>query len=155
MRCPTLALWKAQCPGVAVDNAGNVFVADYGNYRIRKISHDGFVTTVAGVGTSGFSGDGGPATGAQLSNVLGLAVDPAGNLLIADSDNHRVRLVTPDGIITTVAGDGLCTFSGDGGPARSAQLCDPAGIATDRLGNLFISDTRNNRISGPRVAHLS
>ncbi len=128
-------------PGVTVDNAGNVFVADYGNYRIRKISPDGIVTSVAGNGTFGDSGDGGLATGAQLSNVFGLAVDSAGNLFISDSDNHRVRLVTPDGLITTLAGNGTCGSSGDGGLAGSAQLCAPAGIATDRRGNLFVADT--------------
>jgi trimeric autotransporter adhesin len=133
-------------PGLAVDNAGNVYVADNGNSRIRKISPDGIVTTVAGNGTFGFSGDGGPAVNAQLSSVLGLAVDAAGNLLLADSDSHRVRRVAPDGTITSVAGNGVCGFSGDGGAAAGAQLCNPAGVAMDHDGNLFIAEIGNNRI---------
>jgi sugar lactone lactonase YvrE len=135
-------------PGITVDNAGNVYVADNGNSRIRRISLDGTITTVAGTGTFGFSGDGGPATSAQLSNVLGMAVDTAGNLLIADADNNRVRLVGQDGSIISIAGDGSCGFSGDGGPAASAQLCSPAGMATDNSGNVLFADTRNNRIRG-------
>ena len=133
-------------PGITVDKTGNVYVADNGNSRIRRISPDGIIATVAGNGTFGFSGDGGPATSAQLSNVLGMAVDTAGNLLIADADNNRVRLVSQDGIIISVAGDGSCAFSGDGGPAASAQLCAPAGMVTDNAGNVLFADTRNNRI---------
>ena len=133
-------------PGLAVDNAGNVYVADNGNARIRRISPDGIVTTVAGNGAFGFSGDGGPAVSAQLSGVLGLAVDAAGALLLTDSDNHRVRLVVPDGTITTVAGNGVCGFAGDGGAAASAQLCNPAGMAMDSAGNLFIADLGNSKI---------
>ena len=131
---------------LTVDTGGNVYVADNGNNRIRRISTDGVITTVAGNGTVGFSGDGGPATGAQLSSVFGLAVDIAGNLWIADSVANRIRRVTPGGIISTVAGTGDCGFSGDGGPAVAAQLCAPAGIASDTAGNLFITDTLNNRI---------
>jgi sugar lactone lactonase YvrE len=133
-------------PGIAVDNAGNVYVADNGNYRIRWISPDGTIVTVAGNGTPGFSGDGGPAVSAQLSPVFGLAVDAAGNLLISDSAANRIRRVTPDGIIVTVAGTGDCGLSGDGGPALAAQICGPAGIATDSAGNLFIADLGNGRI---------
>ena len=133
-------------PGLAVDNAGNVYVADNGNSRIRRISPEGIVTTVAGNGTYGFSGDGGPAVNAHLSSVLGLAVDGAGNLLLADSNNHRVRLVATDGTINTVAGNGVCGFSGDGGPAAGAQLCNPAGMAMDNGGNLLIADISNDRI---------
>jgi sugar lactone lactonase YvrE len=133
-------------PGLAVDNAGNVYVADNGNSRIRKISVYGVVTTVAGTGAIGFSGDSGPAADAKLSSVLGLAVDSAGNLLLADSDNHRVRLITSDGTITTVAGNGVCGSSGDGGPAATAQLCNPTGIALDNAGNLFIAEAGTGRI---------
>jgi len=133
-------------PGMAVDTGGNVYVADNGNYRVRRISPDGTISTVAGNGTPGFSGDGGPATNAQLSAVLGLALDLAGNLLVADSGANRIRRVTPDGTISTAAGTGDCGFSGDGGPAMTAQLCDPTGIAADRAGNLFITDSENNRI---------
>jgi sugar lactone lactonase YvrE len=133
-------------PGLVVDHAGNVYVADNGNYRIRKISPDGTITTVAGNGTPGFSGDGGPATSAQLSSVPGLALDLAGNLWIADSGANRIRRVTPDGNIATVAGTGACGFSGDGGPAVAAQLCVPGGIAADSAGNVFIADTGNSRV---------
>jgi sugar lactone lactonase YvrE len=133
-------------PGVAVDNAGNVYVADNGNDRIRRIFPDGIITTVAGNGTPGFSGDGGPAMSAQLSPVFGLAVDPAGNLWIADSAANRIRRVTPDGNIATIVGTGSCGWSGDNGPAVAAQLCGPGGIAADPAGNLFIADLGNNRI---------
>jgi sugar lactone lactonase YvrE len=133
-------------PGVAVDDGGNVYVADNGNYRIRRISPDGIITTVAGNGTPGFSGDGGPATRAQLSPIFGLAVDVPGNLLIADSGANRIRRVTPNGTIATVAGTGDCGLSGDGSTAVAAQLCDPAGIAADPAGNLFIADLGNGRI---------
>jgi sugar lactone lactonase YvrE len=133
-------------PGIAVDNGGNVYVADNGNYRIRRISPDGIITTVMGSGTPGFSGDGGLATNAQLSPVYGLAIDVAGNLLIADSGANRVRRVTSDGTIATVAGTGDCGSSGDGGPAVAAAICGPAGIAVDIAGNLFITDLTNGRI---------
>lgn len=133
-------------PGLAVDRRGNIFVADNGNVRIRKISADGVVTTVAGNGNAGFSGDGGLATDAQISSVFGLAVDPSGNLWISDCFNNRIRQVTTDGVITTVAGDGSCGFSGDGGAAAAARLCGPTGMAIDRAGNLVVVDTGNNRI---------
>ncbi|HKE22335.1 MAG TPA: hypothetical protein VKB88_08090 [Bryobacteraceae bacterium] len=133
-------------PGIAVDNGGNVYVADNGNYRVRKISPDGIITTVAGSGTAGFSGDGGPAISAQLSPVSGLAIDAAGNLMIADFSANRIRRVAADGRIATVAGTGDCGLTGDGGPAAIAQICSPTGIATDSAGNLFVADIGNNRI---------
>ena len=133
-------------PSIAVDNAGNVYVADNGNDRIRRISPDGIIATAAGNGARGFAGDGGPATAAQLSAVFGLAVDATGSLLISDSGNHRIRRVAPDGTISTIAGTGDCGLSGDGGPALAAQLCTPTGIAADASGNLFITDLANNRI---------
>ena len=132
-------------PGVAVDNGGNVYVADNGNYRIRRISPDGIVTTVAGNGMPGFSGDDGAATNTQLSPVFGLAVDAADNLLISDSGANRIRRLTPDGTVATVIGTGECEFYGDGGPAVAAAVC-PAGIATDTAGNFFITDLANNRL---------
>ena len=133
-------------PGIAVDDGGNVYIADNGNYRIRRVSRDGIITTVAGNGTAGFSGDGGRAIDAQLSPVFGLAMGAAGSLLIADSTANRIRRVTSDGSITTVAGTGDCSFYGDGGPAVAAAICAPAGIAADARGNFFITDVANNRI---------
>ena len=130
--------------GIAVDSGGNLYVADWGNNRIRKVSN-GVITTVAGNGTRGFSGDNGLATGAQLANPQGVAVDSAGNLYIADFGNASIRKVS-NGIITTVAGNGTPGFSGDNGPATSAQLYLPYGIAVDSAGNLYIGDSGNNRI---------
>jgi uncharacterized protein (TIGR03437 family) len=127
--------------GIAVDSAGNVYVADNYNNRIRKVSN-GVITTVAG---GGFSGDNGPATSAALSGPSGVAVDPAGNLYIADQGNNRIRKVS-NGMITTVAGNGGWGFSGDNGPATSAKLANPMGVAVDSLGNLYIADSLNNRI---------
>jgi hypothetical protein len=134
--------------GVAVDAAGNVYIADQGNQRIRKVeAATGFISTIAGDGNVGFSGDGGPATSANLNNPFGVAVDAAGNLFIADSFNGRIRRVdAATGIISTVAGDGNYGFSGDGGPATSASLVQPSGVAVDTSGNLIITDSGNARI---------
>ncbi len=132
--------------GVAVDGAGNLFIADRWNERIRKVGANGTITTVAGNGTFGFSGDSGPATSATLNGPRGVAVDDAGNLFIADYDNHRIRKVSANGIITTVAGNGTRGFSGDDGPATSASLFFPTGVAVDGAGNLFIADFGNQRI---------
>ena len=132
--------------GVAVDASGNLFIADTGNYRIREVRTNGIITTVAGNGTRGYSGDGGPATKAELDNPTGVAVDASGNLFIADSGNDRIREVGTNGIITTVAGNGTYGYSGDGGPATNAELWNPDGVAVDASGNLFIADQDNNRI---------
>src|ERR1022692_1038304 len=132
--------------GVAVDAVGNLFVADTYNNRIREVSASGIITTVAGGGTAGFSGDGGLAMAAQMSSPAGVLVDAAGNLFIADAGNQRIRKVSAGGIITTVAGTGTAGFSGDGGPATDAQLSVPYGVAVDAFGNLFIADTGNQRI---------
>src|SRR5206468_1176387 len=107
---------------------------------------DGTITTVAGTGDYGFSGDGGPATSAELTSVTGLALDGHGTLFLADTYNSRVRKVAADGTITTVAGTGEYGFSGDGGPATSAELAEPAAVAVDGQGTLFIADTFNFRI---------
>ena len=132
--------------GVVVDSAGNIFIADYYNNRIRKVDPNGIITTVAGNGNQGFSGDGGPATDASLYYPDGLAVDSAGNIFIAEFGNNRIRKVDPSGIITTVAGNGTHGFSGDGGPATSASLFSPYEVAVDSAGNIFIGDTWNFRI---------
>ncbi len=132
--------------GVAVDTAGNLYIADTSNNRVRKVSTSGTITTVAGDGTQGFSGDGGSATNASLDNPYGVAVDTAGNLYIADSYNHRVRKVSTSGTITTVAGDGSGDFGGDGGPATNASLSSPYGVAVDTAGNLYIADSGNDRV---------
>jgi len=132
--------------GVAVDTSGNVFIADTGNNRIRKVSTTGIITTLAGNGTAGLAGDGGPATAAELSYPLGVAVDASGNVYIADTNNNSIRKVSPGGIITTLAGNGTGGFSGDGGLAASAQLNRPGGVAVDTHGNIFIADTDNSRV---------
>lgn len=132
--------------GVAVDGDGNVFIADTSNQRVRRVDVTGTITTVAGNGNVGFSGDGGAATSARLSNPQGVTVDGAGNLFIADTGNQRVRRVDPSGAISTVAGDGSLGFSGDGGPATGAGLANPIGVASDRSGNLFIADSGNRRV---------
>jgi sugar lactone lactonase YvrE len=132
--------------GVALDPAGNLYIADASNHRIRRVTAAGTVSTYAGSGTPGFSGDGGPATAAQLNQPVGVAVDRAGNLYIADFQNQRIRKVTPGGAISTYAGSGGYAFSGDGGPATSAQLAGPFGVALDPAGNLYIADRGNFRI---------
>ncbi len=125
--------------GVAVDSAGNLYIADSANNVVRKVS-SGVITTIAGNVTPGFSGDNGPATSAQLNFPVSVALDSAGNLYIADELNHRVRKVSTNGTITTVAGNGNFGFSGDNGPATSAQLTSPTGVAVDSAGNLYIAD---------------
>ena len=123
---------------VAVDSAGNLYIADNNNYRIRKVSN-GAITTVAGNGTRGFSGDNIPATSAQFHDPFGVAVDSAGNLYIADSGNNRIRKVS-NGVITTVAGNGTLGYSGDNGPATSAQLARPVAVAVGSAGNVYVVD---------------
>ncbi len=128
------------------DAAGNLYIADTGNKRIRRVSPAGNIVTVAGSGNFGFSGDGGPATGASLFSPSGVAADAAGNLYVADTGNQRIRKVDPRGIITTVAGNGIKAFSGDGGPAAAASLAAPNGLAADAVGNLYVADSLNQRI---------
>ena len=132
--------------GVAADNAGNLFIVDSGNYRIRKVDLNGVMTTVAGKGQAAFSGDGGAATNARVNTSYGIAVDGMRNLFIADTYNNRIRKVDTNGIITTVAGNSSWGFSGDGGAATNATLYYPYGVMVDANGNLFIADTYNNRI---------
>jgi uncharacterized protein (TIGR03437 family) len=132
--------------GVAVDASNNVYIADTLNHRIRKVGTDGKISTVAGTGEAAYAGDGGTAVAAKINHPTGIAVGPGGSLYIADRLNHRVRKVTSDGIIRTLAGVGVAGYSGNGGPATSANLFYPAGVAADNLGNVFITDSTNNRI---------
>ncbi len=131
---------------VGADGTGNLYIADLNNARVRKVTPAGIISTVAGNGSYGFGGDGGPATSARLNNPRGVTMDGTGNLYIADHDNHRVRRVTPAGIITTAAGNGMPGFSGDGGPATLAQLNCPGSVAVDSSNNLYIADMVNYRI---------
>ena len=130
----------------ARDLAGNIYVSDELDHRVRRIGADGVVTTIAGTGEAGFSGDGGKATEARLNHPAGVTVDGAGNVYIADQKNHRVRRVAPDGFITTLAGTGDAGYNGDGGPAKDAQLFHPEDVAIDRDGAVLIADTVNHRI---------
>ncbi|MBI4661984.1 MAG: hypothetical protein HY735_24445, partial [Verrucomicrobia bacterium] len=132
--------------GLALDAAGNLYVADSQNHRVRKLAPDGRISTIAGSGARGFGGDAGPAILANLNSPSRVAVDAAGNLLIADTGNHRIRRVTPAGLITTIAGAGTFGYSGDGGLATGAQLYSPGGVALNAAGDLFIADTQNHRI---------
>lgn len=131
--------------GIALDSSGNLFLSDSGYNRIRKVDTLGIITTFAGNGSSGYSGDGGAATNARLSSPAGITFDRNGNLLIADTSNYCIRRVDTNGIITTVAGK-LPGYLGDGGAATNARLATPWGVATDAAGNVFIADTGNNRI---------
>jgi sugar lactone lactonase YvrE len=132
--------------GVAVDAQGNLFVADTNNNRVRKVSTNGVITTVAGNGAAGFSGDGGSAASAEISQPRYLAVDGSGNVFIADTGNNRVRKVSASGVISSLAGTGVAGFSGEGGPAANAQLQNPQGVAVDHSGNLFIVDANDYRV---------
>ena len=131
---------------VAVDGAGNIFIADNANRRIRKVTPGGIISTAVGTGAVGFSGDGGLATAAQINSPADVEVDGGGNLYIADTFNQRVRVVTPSGIINTVAGNGTTGPLGDGGAATAAQLNNPVALATDSANSLLIADLDNDRV---------
>src|SRR5215204_7037725 len=141
---------------VTLDASGNMYIADGGIYcsgpgghTVRKVDPHGTITTVAGTGEPGFSGDGGPATKARLNVPFAVAVDREGNLYITDEGNYRIRKVDKEGIITTFAGTGEDRHSGDGGPATSAQLRDPGGLAFDAAGNLYVADYTSVRKIDP------
>ncbi|MFI9722980.1 RICIN domain-containing protein [Streptomyces sp. NPDC052396] len=140
---------------VAVDGAGDLYIADYANHRVRKVTADKKISTVAGTGIGGFDGDDRLATSAQLNCPLGVMVDSTGTLYIADHSNHRVRKVAADGKISTVAGTGTAGFGGDGGPAASAQLNCPLGLAVDCVDTLYITDHVNNRVRKVASARLA
>ncbi len=134
--------------GLALDAAGDLYIADSHNQRVREVNAaTGIIATIAGTGAAGFSGDGGMATAARLDLPTALALDTAGNLYVADTNNHRVRrIAAATGAITTVAGNGVEAFTGDNGPATSASIDSPNGLALDAAGNLYIADTHNGRV---------
>ncbi len=132
--------------GLAFDKKGNLYIADRDNHCIRKVDTHGTITTIAGNGTAGFSGDGGKATDAMLNLPSGVVIDDKRNIYISDRSNDRVRVVNSEGIITTIAGNGIDGYKGDSGPATQAQLSKPFGLALDKKGNLYIADRGNNRV---------
>jgi hypothetical protein len=131
---------------VAFDAAGNFYITDRNNNRIRKVDTGGIITTFAGTGTAGYTGDGGQASLAQLDKPLEVTFDATGNLYINDGTNNVIRMINTTGIITTIAGNGTAGFSGDGGQATTAQISGPSGLAIDIAGNIFITDGHNNRV---------
>lgn len=132
--------------GVAVDAAGNLYISDTGNQRVRKVTPGGVITTLAGTGTAGFNGDGGPAANAQVNRPGDIAADLAGNVYIADTYNSRVRKVATSGTIATVAGSGAAGYSGDGGAAVLASLNYPSGVAVDGAGTVYVADSSNHMV---------
>ncbi|HKW97213.1 MAG TPA: hypothetical protein VJN43_05730 [Bryobacteraceae bacterium] len=132
--------------GVAKDPAGNLYIADTGNNKVRVVRTDGTIQTVAGTGIRGGLGDGGPAISAQLNSPVAVAIGPEGDLYTAESSGNRVRKISSDGVIHTVAGTGQSGFGGDGGPAALARFTNPSAIAFDASGNLYIADRDNYRV---------
>lgn len=132
--------------GVSLDPSGNIYITDYSNSVIRKVTTAGIISTIAGTGIAGSIGDGGPATSAQLNQPWGTTIDAAGNLYILDMMNHKIRKVSSVGIISTFAGTGSSGFSGDGGPATAAMFNQPSGMTFDSTGNIFITDQLNYRV---------
>lgn len=133
--------------GLALDPSGNLVFSESGNHRLRKVDlTTGIITTIAGTGPAGFLGDGGPATAARLNTPRHILIAPSGEIYIADLGNQRVRKIDVSGIITTIAGDGVIGYSGDGGPAINARFYNPFSFALDGQGNLFVSDVDNHRV---------
>ncbi len=137
---PATAAGFVQPWGIAVSPTGNKYISDFSDNRIRKVSTTGVISTLAGTGTGGYSGDAGAAVSAKINSPRGLALDVAGNLYIADQNNHVIRRVTPSGIISTFAGTGVSGYTGDGGSALGARLSYPQAVAVDRNGNILITD---------------
>jgi len=143
---PATSVQLGSPTAIVLDSANNIFTADPRNNVVRKISSDGTVVTVAGNTSSGYSGDGGPSSKAQVASPGALAVDTAGNLLIADYGNSRIRRIGSNGTITTIVGTGVSGYSGDGGQATSAQIYAPTGLAVDKAGNIYFTDNGNYRV---------
>ena len=141
----TLALLNGPI-SIVTDGNGNFYFSDQVNQKIRKINASGVISTIAGTGVAGFSGDGGNATAAQMNNPTGITMDAAGNIFIADQYNQRVRKVNTAGVISTVAGNGTSGFGGDGLAATAAELNTPDGVAVDGFGNVYIADFGNSRV---------
>jgi DNA-binding CsgD family transcriptional regulator/sugar lactone lactonase YvrE len=131
---------------MAFDAEGNLYIADAGNNRIRRVGRDGIITTVAGIGSRGYGGDGGPAALAQLNSPAGIAVGFGDSMFVADTGNNRVRVISADGTISTLAGTGESGYAGDGGVASQAVLNSPQGLAVDAEGNLYVTDSFNDRV---------
>ena len=131
---------------VKTDHAGNVYISELNNGCIRKVNTSGIITTIAGNGTTGYSGDGGPATDATLNHPCGFFIDGSGNIYIADALNNCIRMINASGIISTIAGSATSGYSGDGGPATAALLYGPIDITGDREGNLYVADNENNAV---------
>lgn len=145
--CGPAPRWRLRRPSyVLLDRAGDLLVSDAGANRVLKVGQDGAVTTLAGTGVRGFGGDGGRATAAKLDRPTGLALDADGNLYVSDSGNNRVRRISDDGTITTIAGSGVAGFSGDEGDAAAAQLDAPGDLEVDAVGSLYVADRGNGRI---------
>ncbi len=140
--------------GMAIDKKGDIYLSDQKNNRIRKINSYGVLTTAAGYGSGGMTGDGGPATAAKVNNPQGITVDQYGNIYFADASNHRIRKIDTAGLITTVAGNGIGGYSGDDTSALMAQLYQPTGVTIDKDGNMFIADCLNHRIRKVNTAGI-
>lgn len=142
---------------VALDGMGNIYIADQGNYSVRKIDASGVITTIAGdgTGTSGFTGDGGPATSALLGGVSGIKAYSNGDVIIGDAVNERIRMVNTLGTINTIAGNGMTGFAGDGGPALNAVFNNLSGVGIDPAGNMYIADGSNYRIRKTTLTNLA
>ena len=132
--------------GLAVSTNGALYISDFGNHRVRRVDPDGRIYTVAGTGAPGVSGDGGPAQDARLRRPAGVALTGAGELIVADRGNDRVRRVRTDGRIETVAGSSVFGFGGDGGPAAAARLQTPTAVAVDSAGAIYVADRENHRV---------